>query len=144
MTKVVINGCYGGFSLSKEGMKRYCEIKNIPCWIEEDKKFKSMGLFTVWTTSPDQRIESKEGEDFYVLSMEERKAYNEAYSAQTIYHRDIARDDPALVQLVEENAELYAGRCAELIVVEIPDDVQWEIEEYDGNEHVAEAHRTWR
>jgi hypothetical protein len=125
-------------------MKRYCELKNIPCWIEDDKKFPSMGLFTVWTTPPDQRIESKEGEDFYALSMEERKAYNEAYSTQTIYHRDIARDDPALVQLVEENAELYAGRCAELTIVEIPDDVNWEIEEYDGNEHVAEVHRIWR
>jgi hypothetical protein len=26
--KVVINSCYGGFSLTKEGMERYCEIKN--------------------------------------------------------------------------------------------------------------------
>lgn len=143
MTKVVINNCYGGFSLSKEGMKRYCEIKDIPCWIEEDKKFPSMGLFTVWTTPPDQRIEEKEGEDFYALSMDDRKAYNKQYSEQTIYHRDIARDDPALVQLVEENEELYSGRCAQLTVVDIPDDVNWTIEEYDGNEWVAEVHRTW-
>jgi hypothetical protein len=28
--------------------------------------------------------------------------------------------------------------------VDIPDDVKWEIEEYDGNEWVAEVHRTWR
>jgi hypothetical protein len=27
--------------------------------------------------------------------------------------------------------------------VDIPDDVNWYIEEYDGNEHVAERHRTW-
>ena len=124
-------------------MKRYCEIKNIPCWIEEDKKFKSMGIFTVWTTPPDQRIESKEGKDFYKLSMEDRQAYNEAYSAQTIYCHDIPRDDPALVQLVEENSELASGRCAELKVVEIPDGVNFQIEEYDGNEWVAEVHRTW-
>jgi len=31
-----------------------------------------------------------------------------------------------------------------LAIVEIPDDVEYTIEEYDGNEHVAEAHRTWR
>ena len=141
--KVVINRCYGGFSLSKEGMQRYCEIKNIPCWIEEDKKFPSMGLFTVWTTPPEQRIESKEGEDFYSMSLEDRQAYNKQYSEQTIYCRDIDRNDPALVQLVEENAELYAGRCAELAITEIPDGINFEIEEYDGKEWVAEVHRTW-
>jgi hypothetical protein len=141
--KVVINNCYGGFSLSKEGVQRYCEIKGIPCYIEDDTKFKSMGIFTAWKTAPDQRIVAMEGEDFYAASMEERIAYNKAYSEQTINDRDIARDDPALVQLVEEDAEKYAGRCASLAVVEIPDDVKWSIEEYDGNEWVAEVHRTW-
>ena len=143
MTKVVINNCYGGFSLSKEGMQRYCEIKGIQCWIEEDKKFKSMGIFTCWIVPEEERVEEKEGEAFYAMSMEDRRAYNAARSEQDLYHRDIPRDDPALVQLVEENAELYAGRCAQLTVVEIPDDVQWTIEEYDGNEWVAEVHRTW-
>jgi hypothetical protein len=32
---------------------------------------------------------------------------------------------------------------AELKVVESPDDVEWEIEEYDGIEWIAEVHRTW-
>ena len=144
MTKVVINGCYGGFSLSKEGMARYCEIKNIPCWIEEDKKFKSMGLFTCWIVPENERIESKSSEQFYAMDMDARQEYNITYSQQYISCREIPRDDEALVQLVEENAELASGRCAELRVVEIPDDVQWEIEEYDGSEHVAEVHRTWR
>lgn len=140
--KVVINAQYGGFSLSREGMQRYCEIKNIPCWIEDDTKFKTMGIFTVWTTPPENRMVLKEDE-FYTMSMEERREYNRQYSEQTLSDRDIARDDPALVQLVEEDAEKYAGRHATLKVVEIPDDVQWEISEYDGYEHVAEVHRTW-
>ena len=36
MTKIVINSCYGGFSLSVEGMKRYAEIKGLPLYIEGD------------------------------------------------------------------------------------------------------------
>ena len=32
---------------------------------------------------------------------------------------------------------------SELKVVEIPDDVEYDIQEYDGNEWVAEKHRTW-
>jgi len=35
------------------------------------------------------------------------------------------------------------GHCAELKVVEIPQDVQWEIETAGGVEHVSEVHRTW-
>lgn len=59
------------------------------------------------------------------------------------YDRTIPRDDPILVKIVEEMGYEASGNYAELKVVEIPDDVEWQIEEYDGNEHVAEAHRTW-
>jgi hypothetical protein len=57
--------------------------------------------------------------------------------------RGIFRDDPALVQVVEELGAKSSGEFAKLHVVEIPEDVQWEIEEYDGKEHIAEIHRTW-
>jgi hypothetical protein len=60
------------------------------------------------------------------------------------YGREIERDDPALVETVEKLGKAANGSCAELYVVEIPDDVQWQIEEYDGSEHVAEKHRTWQ
>jgi hypothetical protein len=56
------------------------------------------------------------------------------------------RADPMLVQVVEEMGEGASGMCANLTVVEIPDDVgleNLEISEYDGIEHVAEKHRTW-
>lgn len=140
--KVVINAQYGGFSLSKEGLQRYCDIKGIQCWITDDAKFKSMGIFTCWTVPESERVEDL-GDKFYQLPHNERMEYNKKYSEQTLNDRDIARDDPALVQLVEEDAEKYSGRHATLKVVEIPDDVKWQIEEYDGYEHVAEQHRTW-
>ena len=53
------------------------------------------------------------------------------------------RTNAILVQLIEEDAELYGGRHAELKVVEVPDDVDWYIHDYDGIEHIAEKHRTW-
>ena len=74
--KVVINSCYGGFGLSKEACQRYWDIKGERVWIEDDTKFKSMGLFTVWLVPPEERIASKEGEDFYSMEMPERKEYN--------------------------------------------------------------------
>lgn len=56
---------------------------------------------------------------------------------------DIERDDPYLIQIVREMGEKANGRFSKLKIVEIPGDVDWEIAEYDGNEWVAEKHRTW-
>ena len=53
------------------------------------------------------------------------------------------RTDPILVEMVEEDSSLYSGDSARLSVVEIPDGVEWYIHDYDGQEHVAEKHRTW-
>ena len=53
------------------------------------------------------------------------------------------RSSPDLVRCVETLKEESFGRFARLKVVEIPDDVKWHIEEYDGAEWVAEDHRTW-
>lgn len=60
------------------------------------------------------------------------------------YSRNIPRDDTALVQTVEELGALANGSFARLKIVEIPNDVNWYVEEYDGLEWVAERHRTWR
>jgi hypothetical protein len=56
----------------------------------------------------------------------------------------IHRDDPKLIRVVEKiGPKRAASQFAELKIVEIPDDVDWEIEEYDGKEWVSEVHRTW-
>ena len=57
------------------------------------------------------------------------------------YYYDIPRDCPVLVEMVERGD--VDSVYSDLRVVEIPDDVNWYIEEYDGLEHVAERHRTW-
>jgi hypothetical protein len=53
------------------------------------------------------------------------------------------RDDPHLVKVVEELGEEANDEHADLTVVEIPDGVNWCVEEYDGREWIAEVHRTW-
>jgi hypothetical protein len=45
--------------------------------------------------------------------------------------------------MVEEGGTDVNGTYSDLKVVEIPENVNWYIEEYDGMEHVAERHRTW-
>lgn len=54
------------------------------------------------------------------------------------------RAQPELVAAIEKlGSAASGGSFANIVIVEIPDDVEWTIEEYDGNEHVAEKHRTW-
>ena len=62
---------------------------------------------------------------------------------ENFYHWDIPRDCPVLVEMVEEGGTDVDDIYSELKVVDVPDDVNWFIHEYDGMEHVAERHRTW-
>jgi hypothetical protein len=111
--KVVMNSCYGGFSLSEQGKDLYLNKKGLKFSKEKSQYFSLVGY--------DYHVE---GNEYW-------------------YERDIERNDPVLVEVVEELGEKSFGSCAELRVVEIPDGVDWQIEEYDGLEHVAEVHRTW-
>ena len=53
------------------------------------------------------------------------------------------RTDPKLIECVETLGHKADGYFAKLKVVEIPDDVEWEINDYDGIESVHEVHRVW-
>jgi hypothetical protein len=59
------------------------------------------------------------------------------------YDRDIQRNDPMLIKTIEILGEEANGNFGDLKIVEIPDDVEWIIQEYDGAEWVAEKHRVW-
>ena len=78
---------------------------------------------------------------FALSEVAETRYKNE--SGMDVPYWDISRDDPILVSIVEELGEDSWGAYAELMVIEIPDEVKWQIAEYDGSEWVAEQHRTW-
>ena len=146
--KIVINGCFGGFSLSHEGCVRYAELAGIDLhWYFDEiaervygDEYREKSDLRHYTTAPIPGL--NDGDVYGGMGDEtpESKFLNDNYWSC----RDLERDDPLLIQVVEELGEKANGRCAKLEVVEIPADVQWEIDEYDGNEHIAETHRTWR
>ncbi len=57
---------------------------------------------------------------------------------------NVDRNDPHLVRVVEELRCDANGEFSRLKVVDIPDGVDWEVQDYDGDEWVAEVHRTWK
>ena len=62
------------------------------------------------------------------------------------YGHDLGEDrnNPLLVEVVETlGSKMASGRYASLKVVEIPDGIEWEIDEYDGAESIHEVHQSW-
>ena len=58
------------------------------------------------------------------------------------------RHDPLLIQMIEELGKDALsindrGNDYRLTIVEIPDDVEYQIESDEGVEHIAEKHRKW-
>jgi D-arabinose 5-phosphate isomerase GutQ len=136
--KVVINKCYGGFGLSSEAMHLYAKKKGITLYPESAFS----GLVEIYYTVPaDKR--TKQLENWHEQPQAVRAANNEAISKESLYCRDFDRNDLALVEVVEELGDKANGMCAKLEVIEIPNDINWEIDEYDGMESVREQHRSW-
>jgi hypothetical protein len=138
MVRVVYNSCYGGFSLSREACKRYWELQGKEVWIEEDPKFKSLDVFTVWLVPPKERVKQK---NWSSMTHDERIAYNKKYSEQTWYCREVSRHDPILVQVVEELGAKANSSYANLTIQEVSG--AYRIDEYDGYERVIESYDDW-
>jgi hypothetical protein len=107
MTKIVYNACFGGFGLSDEAVMRYAEIKGINL-----VQVKEKDSYSLW----------------YVDGIKD----NEHYFSD----RDIERNDPALVQVVEELGDKASDRYAELRIYELEPGTRYRIDEYDGSERV--------
>jgi hypothetical protein len=98
---------------------------------------------TVWLVPLDQRVELPGPKEWQTMTDQEKLNYNDRYNNQVWSDRDLARDDPVLIQVVRELGTQANAPVAKLKIVEIPASVEWQIEEYDGKEWVAERHRTW-
>jgi hypothetical protein len=144
--RIVINSCHGGFGLSEAAVRRYLELRGIEVWVEpRTETYMSLGpLYWLVPPGPHRATYDPSPEAWSRMTMAERQANNKILDSQLFYARDIARDDPLLVRVVEELGSQSYGRHAELKVVDVPSDVEWTIEEYDGSEWVAEVHRTWQ
>lgn len=120
--KVVINKCYGGFGLSQEALQ----------WLIEKKG---------WTID---RLKTSEEWDKSTAQIVDTSAFRKDERLLVLNIDDKARrEHPDIIAAIEALGKKANGEYALLEIVEIPDGIEFEIEEYDGREWVAETHRTW-
>lgn len=141
--KIVINKCYGGFSLSLKGQKEYLKLVGKEVFFYKQTKYSHHG----------------DGEEYTKVGVEEsgfliyaftkdfgdtyEKLKNKDWEKYYFSGYDMGRDDPNLISVVEKLGKEANGRSASLEIVEIPDGTNWHIDEYDGMESIDEDHRSW-
>jgi hypothetical protein len=116
--KVAINRCFGGFGLSEKAFELLLAKKGVP-FEKRDSGYST-------------------GSTYYVAG---HLGHVDHLLSEYTYYQN--RSDSDLIAVIEQLGEEANGWSADLAVVDIPEDVKWYIDEYDGIEHVAEIHRTW-
>jgi hypothetical protein len=117
--KIAINADFGGFSLSEQAFQKLLALKNIEFEVEESNSYI--------------------GNTYYLAGREHTDA---TYISQREFYEN--RADADLIAVIEQLGEAASGNYSNIKIVDIPDNIDWHIVEYEGLEHVAEAHRTWQ
>lgn len=146
--KVVINKRFGGFSLSDEAYERLIEL-GVPVRKYTNQPINpETGLYDIPVPENEgevifDRELTPKGEDSMNDIYHEYKGKTRMSQRYWDTWLEENREHPLLIQVVKELKKKANGTVADLKIVTIPDDVDYEIDEYDGREHIAEKHRTW-
>ncbi|KAE8558963.1 hypothetical protein [Paenibacillus polymyxa] len=124
--EIVINRCFGGFGLSTAAFHKLIELG----W-----------RVTVYTEDVEYADPTAELVD--TRSLDHNDSFFPPYSFIGDRDDKEIRTNKDVIAVVKALGDKANGPCAELKIVEVPDDIEWIITDYDGLETVAEEHRVW-
>ena len=137
--KLVINKCYGGFGLSYAGMMAYAKLAGIKLYAYVNKRDSAGNMdFNVL-----EEYDGKSKAFFVRYATAPLQPDGQLPDGAYFSDGEIDRADPHLIAAVKKLGNSANAQHAKLKIVTIPNGVDWQIEEYDGQESVAEKHRTW-
>ena len=141
--KVILNKCYGGFGCSDACYRLYAQKKGIEVYPYKLYAVREKNEGCVY-----RKVAAEDclgGSEIYF-----KKDFGDSFNDKEVYAWDehvyldtSHREDPVLVECIEELGEKANGRYAKLQVVEIPDGMDYVIDEYDGVETLHENVRCW-
>lgn len=119
--KIVINDCIGGFGLSDEAIELYLTKSGQTPFYKQE--YNGFNMYSSEPFVKDGKVYITDGKIFQ--------------------EHNLARNDPILIEVIEQLGKKADGEHAELKIVDIPDDVKWEITQHGGNETIREKSRSW-
>lgn len=137
--KIAINKCYGGFRLSDKAIEMIMKRKGLGCYRYKKTKSHYRDGVDEYT-----RLDGNDPNSFIRYSTIDLGEKIEKIPDENFwYYGVLERTDEDLTSVIEELGDEASGAYSSVVVVEIPDDVDWEIDDYDGMESVHEKHRVW-
>lgn len=138
--KVAINVCFGGFGISKDCARHMAAAGSEVAAKMVAEHDATLAAFEEYKRSGKKPDKSDFGARMFDLNVK----YGTEPEFYGHWDYEQPRHDPHLVAAIEALGEKANGQYSQLRIVEIPDGTDYEISEYDGNEHIAEKHATWR
>jgi hypothetical protein len=139
--KVAINACYGGFGLSDAAYEWLIREKGLPVRAyAEQERDPVTGLYLDQPLNDGEVLFDREASAASELDAEMSRMCGRFWETGWLTED---RKNTMLIEVIEALGAAANGRFANLKIVDVPDDVEWQIEEYAGYEHVAQNHMTW-
>ena len=130
MKKIVISPTWVGFGLSHKAKLRYAELAGFKLWFKVDNiALKVYG---------EDRLHECPDRDKYNYYTNEKCGDDSHWSDW-----NLGREDSGLIQVIEEMGDEASAYVGGMVIVEVPDNVDWILEECEGCEWIAEKHRVW-
>lgn len=145
--KIIINSSFGGFGISNNALVELMQRKGKEIYFYE-MIFDDSDKYTYSKTDADNKnlFVTAVCKDFgEVLIIENDEQSDEFHKCFINKSDSKLRTDNDLINLLKEKGSKFvSSQYSKLKIVEIPDDVEWVIENYGGSEWISEKHRTWR
>lgn len=141
--KVVLNDGYGGFGLSIDALLKYAKLKGVTLYFYEPEMTVEKSFYTRISAT-----KAKKSWISIILTRDlgkfiNRNQFNKLDDKQYFSIHDIKRHDPDLVEVVWSMGTKANDQHSQLKIIDIPDDVEYDIHAHAGNEWLVEKHRTW-
>ena len=160
--KIILNKCFGGFGFSPKVYVEYAKRKGIDLFVY-DKKYSDDTNKSIYEATyfkvPLERITS---DNYAFINVNDRlfsphfctvdlgdsfpnddKQKYDALNEHSLYLNEHYRTDEVLISIVEDLGSEANGKYADLKIVEIPDDLDYVIDDYDGIETLHQNIPTW-